>query len=289
MKSLNPILLLALAIVTPPFAIECSAQDAATKSKTEVVLASEIKWQPLNPKRGKDGPQAGTLWGDQTKKGASGFLVKFVDGFSSPPHIHNITYRGVVIEGSLYNGAAEVEPIWMPPGSYWTQPVGQPHITAARGVSVAYIEIHDGPYLVMPTDEAFDRGERPINVDASNIVWLDASNTTWIKQSAETAHDKSAKLAYLWGKPNQSQLNGSLVKLPAGFSGTLHIHGASFRAVVIEGEVRRQTQEKGEFQTLPAGSYFGGAGKSIHRIASNDTEPSVIYIHINGKYQLVSE
>lgn len=289
MKSLNPFLLLALAIATPRFASECNAQDTSIESTTEVVLASEVKWQPLNPKRGKDGPQAGTLWGDQTKKGASGFLVKFVDGFSSPPHIHNITYRGVVIDGSLYNGPAEVEPTWMPPGSYWTQPVGQPHITAARGVSVAYIEIHDGPYLVMPTEKAFDRGERPINVDASNIVWLDASNTTWIKQAAETAHDKAAKVAFLWGKPQQRQLSGSLVKLPAGFTGTLHMHGASFRAVVIKGEVGFQAQQKGESKNLEPGSYIGGTGKSIHRISSNESGGSIIYIHINGTYQLLSE
>ena len=59
-------------------------------------------------------------------------------------------------------------------GSFWTQPKGEVHITAAKGTTnVAYIEIEEGPYLVLPTEEAFDSGERPINVDASNIVWID--------------------------------------------------------------------------------------------------------------------
>ena len=268
---------------------DCNAQETAAESTTKVVLASEIQWQPLNPARGNKGPQAGTLWGDQTKPGASGFLVEFVDGFSSPPHIHNITYRGVVIAGGLYNGAADVEPMWMPAGSYWTQPVGQPHITAARGFSMAYIEIHDGPYLVLPTEEAFDRGERPVNVDASNIVWLDASSSSWIKQAAETVVDDGATIAFLWGKPQQEQLSGSLIRLPAGFMGTLQSHGSTFRAVTIEGQVGYQISGAAESKTLEPGSYFGGKGESVHRISSSASGESVIYIHIDGNYELVSE
>ncbi len=114
-------------------------------SSTEVRLASEIAWQHLNPARGDASPQAGTIWGDQTKDGESGFLVKFVDGFSSPPHVHNITYRGIVLGGGLHNDDPESEPLWMPVGSYWTQPAGEVHITAARGASIGYVEIQSGP------------------------------------------------------------------------------------------------------------------------------------------------
>ena len=59
----------------------------------EVVLTSEIEWEQLNPARGDKSPQAGTLWGDRKGTVPTGFLAKFVDGFSSPPHIHNATYR----------------------------------------------------------------------------------------------------------------------------------------------------------------------------------------------------
>ena len=48
--------------------------------------------------------------------------------------------------------------MWMPAGSFWTQPRGESHITAASGDSnVAYIEIEDGPYLVRPVDDASGR------------------------------------------------------------------------------------------------------------------------------------
>lgn len=107
-----------------------------------------------------------------------------MNGFSSPPHIHNVTYRAVVMTGLIHNDDPKAELMWMPAGSFWTQPVGEAHITAAKGENVmAYIEIDEGPYLVKPTEQAYDSGERPVNVDADNIVWLDAQKTNWIDKS----------------------------------------------------------------------------------------------------------
>ncbi|MGI9227203.1 MAG: DUF4437 domain-containing protein, partial [Gammaproteobacteria bacterium] len=143
-------------------------------------MFSDVKWTPLNPARGKLGPKAGYLWGDRAGVGPSGFLVKFVDGFSSPPHIHNITYRGVVISGFVHNDDPNAEEAWMPTGSFWTQAAGEVHITAAKGSNnIAYIEIEKSPYLVLPTKEAFDSNEKSVNIEESNIVWQDASNTNW--------------------------------------------------------------------------------------------------------------
>lgn len=64
-----------------------------------------------------------------------GISVRFNPGFSSPPHIHNITYRGIVIEGLLHNDDPTAESMWLPAGSFWTQPAGEDHITAANAQS----------------------------------------------------------------------------------------------------------------------------------------------------------
>ena len=45
----------------------------------KVILSSEIVWEKLNPARGDQSPQAGTIWGDRKGKVATGFLAKFVD------------------------------------------------------------------------------------------------------------------------------------------------------------------------------------------------------------------
>jgi len=243
----------------------------------EVVLASEIEWERLNPARGDKSPQAGTLWGDRRGTVPTGFLAKFVDGFSSPPHIHNATYRAVVISGSIHNDDPEAAPMWMPAGSFWTQPKGEVHITAAKGVTnVALVEIDNGPYLVLPTEEAFDSGERPINVDASNIVWVDLPDMP--------ASANGPKIAYLWGKLLDGQSNGSFVKLPAGFSGKIHSHGTTFRAVVIKGQPHYLGDD---VKALEPGSYFGSKGETVHEISSGEGAESVIYVRTDGMYEVV--
>ena len=91
-----------------------AVHSAYAGDSREVVLTSEVKWEQLNPARGDKSPQAGTLWGDRKGPVPTGFLAKFVDGFSSPPHIHNATYRAVVISGSIHNDDPEAVDMWMP-------------------------------------------------------------------------------------------------------------------------------------------------------------------------------
>lgn len=268
---------------------ESIAQEQAVKPTPKVVLTSEVEWSPLNPARGDKGPQAANLWGDRTGAGATGFLVKFVDGFSSPAHIHNITYRGVVIHGLVHNDDPNATPMWMPTGSYWSQPVGESHITSARGSSVAYIEIQKGPYLVLPEEEAVDSGERPVNLAASNIVWLDASNITWIDQSALPAPADGPKVAFLWGKPQGDQPSGTLIKLPAGFTGSLRSHGTTIRVVVIEGRATHHSSGASEVKSLEPGSYFGSTGKASHQLTIDVKEACVLYVRSEGRFNVINE
>ncbi|WP_168565020.1 DUF4437 domain-containing protein [Crateriforma spongiae] len=253
---------------------------------TEVVLTSDVVWQPLNPARGDKAPKAGTLWGDQTKDGASGFLVKFVDGFSSPPHIHNITYRGVVIAGALHNDDPDAAPMWMPAGSYWMQPAGEVHITAARGASVAFLEIQSGPYLVKPPKESFDNGQRPLNLDATNRVWLDATASDWIDHSDETKKPGDGpELSLLWGDTTEGNVNASLLKLPAGFRGRLS-DDSTFRAVVIQGDLTLSLSDQRGDQALTPGSYFGSQEKASHRVHTDDG--CLIYVRNEGGFDVSS-
>ncbi len=258
-------------------------------STTKVVLTSEVRWTYLNPARGDKAPMAGTLWGDRSGRGPTGFLLKPKDGFRSPPHIHNVSYRGVVISGLIHNDDPHAEVMWMPAGSFWTQPKGEVHITAAKGTDIlAYIEIEKGPYLVLPSQEAFRSKERPINMDQSNIVWLNASDTTWIDQPAMPASANGPKMAFLWGNPQDGQLSGTLVKLPAGFTGKIRNHGSTFRAVIIQGQPQYHVPSENDVKILEPGSYFSSKGASVHQISSKAGEDSIIYVRTDGKYDVIS-
>lgn len=257
-----------------------STHEGKTSSEhIQVVLKSQVKWQHLNPARGDKAPQAGTLWGNRQKDLATGFLLKPKDGFRSPPHIHNVSYRGVVITGQIHNDDPKAMDSWMTTGSYWTQPKGEPHITAAKGNdTLAYIEIERGPYLVKPVSQQFDDGERALNVHANNLVWLDSS------QSSRLSTNSKAEISFLWGQPNQKSSYGSLIKLPAGFDGVITAKGTEFRAVVIQGDVG--IKQKNKTQTLALGSYFAANKNADFRLQNASNNKVILYVRTNGEFNL---
>jgi hypothetical protein len=251
-------------------------------------LTSEVRWEPLNRARGDKSPKAGTLWGDRGGPGPTGFLLKPADGFESPPHIHNVAYRGVVISGLIHNDDPGAEAMWMPTGSYWTQPAGDVHITAAQGSdTLAYIEIEEGPYLVLPVAKAFDSGQRPVNVHESNTVWLDASNINWVDQLGGPA--SGPKAAILWGSPQKDQPSGTLVRIPAGFAGAIRSQGSTFRAVVIQGRPRHRAPGETRAQTMEPGSYFSSKGEAAHHVSSEAGEDCIIYVRTEGAFEVIPE
>ncbi|MBW8192933.1 DUF4437 domain-containing protein [Neiella marina] len=249
------------------------------------VLADDVDWQKLNPARGDASPKAGTLWGDRNGTSATGFLFNPVDGFESPPHIHNVSYRGVVIRGEVHNDDPNAAQLWMPAGSFWTQPAGESHITAAKGANtLAYIEIDSGPYLVKPTAQAFDNGERPVNLEQSNLVWLTADKLEWVQLNGNNA----AQVSYLWGSTEPNQYRGMLLKLPANFSGQILTNANEFRAVVIAGQLAYQTPLQAEDTSLTEGSYVSSSGAASHTLKSRSEQPVTLYVRTNGELTLVA-
>ena len=265
--------LLCLALLGCSNHSEQASPGEAAKASVRVVPVYEIEWEALNPARGDMSPRAGTLWGDRNEEVSTGFLAKFVDGFSSPPHIHNVTYRAVVIDGAIHNDDPKAENMWMTPGSFWTQPKGEVHITAARGRNnIALVEIDHGPYLVKPVSQAFDSGERPLNMDVSNLVWLPFP--------VQSTNNFAAQICYLWGQNEVSPWDGSFIKFPPGFVGKLNASGTALHSVVIQGSLTYGE----ELQNLQPGSYFGAQGASEHQLSAE--KETIIYIRTNGVLQL---
>jgi hypothetical protein len=240
-----------------------------TQAPATTLLAKDVTWAPLNPARGDAGPAAANLWGDRRHEGASGFLVRFADGFASPPHIHNVSYRGVVVHGLVHNDDPSAPQMWMPTGSFWTQPKGGSHITSASsGETVAYIEIDEGPYLVKPVDEAFTTEEQPVNVDASRIAWFNA-----ITDSNNLTQD-GPKIALLWGDLDKDRPGGMLVKLPSGATIQLNNPGDAAHAVVIKGGVLHQ----GDVRTLLQPGSYMSLGEGGTTISCEASEACTLYV-----------
>ena len=245
--------------------------NVSADTDDQVLPIAEIEWTMLNPARGDKSPMAATLWGDRGGSVPTGFLVKFVDGFSSPPHIHNVAYRGLVINGLIHNADPAADKLWMPSGSFWTQPAGDVHITAANGkYNLAYIEIDKGPYLVRPIEDSFDDGEEPVNLIESNIEW--------IKQDSGST-ENIIELAHLWGSPHNGKDYGVLIRMPAGKNSRISTDGTVFHAVLIKGQIDYQPNESVSRMLMP-GSYFSNNKTMTYKINSN--EESLIYVRTNG-------
>ncbi|MCI5107748.1 MAG: DUF4437 domain-containing protein [Pseudomonadales bacterium] len=266
MKSL---IILLMAVFTSLTALSIIAAE------NRVVDRASVDWGLLNPARGDASPRAANLWGDRSKDIATGMLVSFPQGFSSPAHIHNISYHGIVIEGEMHNDDPGAESMWLPSGSFWMQPAGEVHVTAANGQNnLIYLEIDSGPYLVQPSEEAFDNGERPFNLDTRNLVWLDSGDAQWLERDG-------AQIAYLWRKATNA--NGSFLKLPAGFNGSIE-SGAGLKAVIVNGLLSYRWQESDSKTTLQLGSFFEASVAGQHHL---ETEiETMLYINSDGRYRV---
>lgn len=259
--------------------VAAAFSSCAAPARVEVLEFSEVQWTPLNPARGDSSPLAGTLWGDRAGSAPTGFLFRPADGFSSPPHIHNVSYRGVVIHGRVHNADPRDAELWMPAGSFWTQPKGDVHITAARGHgTLAYIEIDEGPYLVRPVDQAFDSGEPSINTPATDIAWVDAPGF---------AGDAAVpRVAQLWGASSPGAWGGALVRLPRGSRTTLHAQHGALRAVVIAGHVELREPGAHDARTLAPGSLVTATDAALHVHAPASGDAVVLYVRTRGGFDL---
>lgn len=261
-----------------PVPSDSTAPKSAAEPTPKVVLMSEVSWEQLNPARGDKSPMSGTLWGDRTGPGPSGFLLKPVDGFRSPPHIHTATYHGVVINGTIHNDEPDAKDEYLPAGSFWTQPGGAVHVTAARGSnSLAYIEVEE-TFDVLPV-------ERATNED--NTTKMHPSSITWVNQPGMPAEADGPKVALLWGNPQDDRPSATFVKLPAGFTGMMRSHGSTFRAVVIQGRLQYQVPGSTDIKTLEPGSYFSSKGESVHQVSSEAGEETIIYVRVEGKFDVI--
>ena len=87
--------------------------------------------------------QASAAFGDLSK-GEHATFIKMPTGFVSGLHSHTHDYYGIVITGVGVNTAAGSKDVPLPPGSYWFQPGGEPHVTKCISSTECIFFIHQG-------------------------------------------------------------------------------------------------------------------------------------------------
>ena len=123
--------ILAVAVTSVVFAFSAMAAEPAKNSgkkhgKDNVIWpADQIKWE--------DGPVPGTkvakLWGDWTKAGPYGVLIKFDAGVKHDLHHHTQTLKTVIISGTFTFQPEGGDETRLGPGSYLLQVGGKKHVS----------------------------------------------------------------------------------------------------------------------------------------------------------------
>lgn len=212
-------------------------------------------------------------------------LLQFAEGFSSPPHIHNITYRAIVIVDEIHNDDPDAANMWMGPGTFWTQPAGEVHITSAKpGIGgTGFLEILEGPYLVQPSDMSFDNGEKPLHLASSNMVWMGPDEMEWIESDDK---DSGIHVSLLWGELTSGVLSGSMIKFSDNFNRALETSEGDLRAVVIRGEIAHSVPEVSDRMSVVPGGYFSFLGGVSHSLACLSDDDCLIYLRTEGSFRL---
>ena len=114
----------------------------AAKGKTGVLMsAPEIQWEPYGP---GNPLQVAKLWGDRTKGGDYGMLLKMPAGGEAGMHAHTGDYHGINLQGTwvhTFEGDTSA-PKELPPGSYVMQPGKQNHNDVCKGKVDCIIFVH---------------------------------------------------------------------------------------------------------------------------------------------------
>ncbi len=128
-----------------------AAQGAKAMKKDVVKSAESMKWV--------DGPMKGVhvsnLWGDMTKGGSYGAMIKFDAGMMHPMHSHTQNLRIIVISGTFVHhpeGGAEAR---LSPGSYLVQMGGEKHVSGcAPGSDCVFFMSSTDKFDFIPAEAA---------------------------------------------------------------------------------------------------------------------------------------
>ena len=110
------------------------------------VLPKDIAWR-----RNDSGEWTAPLFGDPSKPGIYGVLIKWEPGHNSMPHMHSTDRYAYVISGnwwvssSMVYDPATLYPI--PAGSYVEDVANQVHWDGARGEPAVLILVGEGPVI----------------------------------------------------------------------------------------------------------------------------------------------
>jgi hypothetical protein len=113
---------------------------AMQSGKAVMTPIGSVKWEPYAP---GNPLQIGMLWGDRTKGGEYGMLLKIPAGFDSGPHSHTADYHALAVQGQwAHSNAGDKQARDLPVGSFVYQPGKTVHTDLCKSKTECIVFIH---------------------------------------------------------------------------------------------------------------------------------------------------
>lgn len=186
-----------------------------------LVAADDVEFVEISPFA-----RFGPAQGDFTA-GAHGTFGIFGAGLGSPPHTHTGAYYAVVLEGGAMNNpfGTESEPPTLGPGSFWSVPGDEQHVTAC-------LDPNAECRFFFHAQSAFDFAP----LDATTEERSSAAQAVPAAELTFEALAPYGGAATLWGDPDDGA-HGMIVRLAGGATTGLLAHRNAFSLVPLTGVV----------------------------------------------------
>ena len=103
---------------------------------------------------------------------------------------------------------------------------------------------------------------------------------------AKSSNTSKAEVALLWGDLREESLNGSFVRLSAGYSGSLSNLSGMLRSVVVRGDLEHSVPDATETSVIGPGGFFESSAGLDHRVSCRADVACVIYVRTRGKFRI---
>jgi len=234
------------------------------------------------------GPLMVDSWGERGTA-AHGTLGVFPPGFAAPLHTHTNDYHGVVLRGQMTNpfgtdldvfldgddtnnnGAVVLEP-----GSYWYVPAGSQHTTTCVGPDVCWFYFHsESLFDFAPFVDA--------NGDLNPGLALETPDPAAVllqRTELDFAGEPGSfvQFAPAFGDMAASA-HGTFGLFNAGAASPVHVHGADYYGVVLEGEITNPFNLAADPPALARGGFWSVPADSVHVTACAAGQDCLFYFH----------
>lgn len=197
--------------------------------------------------------------------GEHGTFGIFGAGAASPPHTHSGAYYAVVIDGQMNNPfGTEADPPSLPPGSFWSVPADDEHVTACLTPDreCTFFFHAAGAFDFFPLEEMTQaRTTDAVAVPVGDLAFR--------------ALDPYDAAATVWGDPDSGP-HGTMIRIEAGADTGGLAHRNAFSLVPATGSVTIETG--GTATALPIGRLLEAAPNTVHSLSCDDDADCVLYL-----------